>query len=236
MTSRPSIQVLPNSHRHDVLDLLGGSANVGVELGVAEGVFSQRMMESGKFSDVFGVDMYADSHDVRQYKSTLRKLGLRSGYKLLRMRFDEALGLFEDASLDFVYIDGYAHGGEEGGETIFNWYAKVKVGGLIAGDDYHGDWPLVCEAVNEFASQLGESILLTELTEPGNPYCRYPRWAIQKRRELDLSMPLELIGRGKRENARISRSQSGGLIKRTLRRCLPASMLAHLEALRSVRR
>ena len=167
-------QVIPQSHRHDVVNLLDGDQNVGIELGVAEGVFSERMLASGRFKHFIGIDMYADGHDVEQYKRTLRRLGLKSSYKLLRMRFDEAFDLFDDESLDFVYVDGYAHGGEEGGETIFNWYSKVKVGGVIAGDDYSPAWPLVCKAVDEFASQLGAPILLTEITEPDNPYCRYP--------------------------------------------------------------
>lgn len=235
MRPPPSIQVLRNFQRHDVLGLLEGAVNVGVELGVAEGVFSQRMMASGKFTHVIGIDMYADSHDVQQYKTALRKLRLLSSYKLLRMRFDEALDLFDDESLDFLYVDGYAHGGEEGGETIFDWYPKVKDAGWIAGDDYHADWPLVCEAVNEFAAQLGEPILLTELTEPDNAYCRYPTWAIRKSRALDLTAPLELIRRGKRENARIARLREGGFIKRNLRRVVPAVVLRHLKELRSGR-
>ena len=91
------------------------------------------------------------------------------------------------------------------------------------------------EAVNAFAAQLGEPILLTELTEPDNAYCRYPTWAIRKSRALDLTAPLELIRRGKRENARIARLREGGFIKRNLRRVVPAVVLRHLKELRSGR-
>jgi hypothetical protein len=69
--------------------------------------------------------MYADC-TTPPNTSALRRVGLRAAYKLLRMRFDEAIDLFDDASLDFVYVDGYAHGGEEGGETIFEWFRKVR--------------------------------------------------------------------------------------------------------------
>lgn len=218
MSSVAKLQMLPNHHRHDVTQLLAGNANVGVELGVAQGVFSERMMASGKFAHFIGIDMYADAHDVREYKGTLRRLGLFSPYKLLRMRFDEALDLFDDESLDFIYIDGYAHGGEEGGETIFDWYPKVRMGGVIAGDDYHPDWPLVCKAVDAFAAQLDETILLTGQTEDDNPYCRYPSWAIRKTRALVLSAPPALVRAGKRENARIARRQNGSLVGRILRK------------------
>ncbi len=55
--------------------------------------------------------------------------------------------LFEDDSLDFVFIDG-AHDYQSVKEDIKHWYPKVKEGGYIAGDDYV--WPDVNRAVNEF--------------------------------------------------------------------------------------
>lgn len=229
MTQAPTIQILRDTHRHDIVNLLDGNANFGVELGVAEGVFSKRMVESGKFEHFVGIDMYADDHDVNQYKKALRSVGLFSDYKLLRMRFDEAIDLFENESVDFVYVDGYAHGGEEGGETIFEWFKKVKVGGVIAGDDYHPDWPLVCEAVNEFAIQTGEDLFVTDKVEPDNPYCRYPTWAIRKRRSLRLEPPEELVRRGKKENARIALQKEGGVVKRGLKRIIPAPILNELK-------
>lgn len=233
MATQIEFREMPDWRRHDVVKLLEGNANMGVELGVAEGVFSERMMASGRFAHFFGVDMYADTHDVRQYKRTLRRLGMTSGYKLLRMRFDEALDLFDDDSLDFVYVDGYAHSGEEGGETIFDWFKKVKVGGVIAGDDYHSDWPLVCEAVREFALQVAEPVILTTITEAENQYSRYPTWAIRKTHNADLVAPLELVHRGKSEAARVARKQEGGLIRRSVRRMLPSPVIAWLKRMRA---
>lgn len=229
MKQAPAVRILYNSHRHDIVKLLEGNANTGVELGVAEGIFSRRMIESGRFKHIIGIDMYADEHDVNQYKKALRSVGLFSDYKLLRMKFDEAIDLFDNESIDFVYVDGYAHGGEEGGETIFAWYEKVKIGGIIAGDDYHPDWPLVCEAVNNFAVRSGEELFLTDKVEPDNPYCRYPTWAIRKRRSLSLTPPDDLVRRGKRENARIALQKEGGIVKRSLKRVIPAPVLNKLK-------
>ena len=48
---------LSNSYRHDILQLLNGKDFVGIELGVATGEFSARMVASGRFKEVFGVDM-----------------------------------------------------------------------------------------------------------------------------------------------------------------------------------
>ncbi len=126
------IITLKGHQRHDVIKIISESKEmVGVELGVAGGGFSKRMVESGAFEHFFGVDTYADHHDTKEYKQALRSVGMFANYKLLRMTFDEALELFPDQSLDFVYVDGYAATGEEGGQTIFRWYNKVKVGGGI---------------------------------------------------------------------------------------------------------
>lgn len=199
----PEVKVLKDSYRHDVVNLLEGDQNIGVELGVAKGVFSQRMVNSRKFSHFIGVDMYADEHDTAEYKEALSNVGLFQNYKLLRMRFDEAIDLFDDQSLDFLYVDGYAHSGEEGGQTIFDWCKKVKIGGYIAGDDYHEDWPLVVKAVNEFVTQAGFELLLTDKVEKDNPYCRYPTWVIKKCHEPSLNLPQDMFSEGIAANKKV---------------------------------
>lgn len=61
----------------------------------------------------------------------------------------EAAKLYEDKSLDFVFIDAN-HRYEYVKEDIFAWTPKIKLGGLIAGHDYnHGELPGVTKAVNE---------------------------------------------------------------------------------------
>ena len=220
------IHRLEGYRRHDIVRMLDGSSNIGVELGVAEGVYSERMVKSGKFERFYGIDMYADRHDTAQYKRALRRTGLSSPYRLLRMRFDEAIDLFEDESLDSVYVDGYAHGGEDGGETLFRWYRKVKVGGMIAGDDYDTAWPLVCEAVDELARQLDGEIMLTEVTEPDDPYCRYPTWAIRKREARTVAVPSDLVRRGRRELRRVARSERGSTWTRAVKALCPPILLA----------
>lgn len=191
-------RILQGYARHDIISLLPNSNQlIGVELGVADGEFSRRMVDSGKFSHFFGVDMYADTHDTDQYKRALRHVGLMKPYKLLRLKFDEAYDLFDDQSLDFIYIDGYAHSGQEGGETIWRWSRKVKVGGLIAGDDFHADWPLVIEAVSLFAKEMASELMVTSETEPNINYAAYPSWALIKNKSFWGEPPAELVRRGK---------------------------------------
>jgi len=191
-------------YRQDVLRLLGDRTRlVGVELGVAAGEYSRRMVASGRFQTFFGVDMYADTHDVAQYKEALRQVGLFGPYKLLRMTFDEAHDLFPDESLDFIYIDGYAHTGQEGGETIWKWARKVRVGGLIAGDDYHEDWPLVVEAVDTFAAETGFDLVRTTEVEEAN-YSGHPSWAMIKTSVTAGAPPADLVARGKAMGAKVA--------------------------------
>ncbi len=189
---------LAGTDRLGVLSLLGRSTgNIGVELGVAAGDFSARLLESGRFDRLYGVDAYADRHDVNEYKLALRRFGLSGGYTLLRMYFDEALELFEDNSLDFVYIDGYAHTGQEGAETIFAWASKVKPGGVVSGHDYDPAYPLTIEAVDRFVAENGFELCIVDLEGA------YPSWVVRKTTETIIGGPTPGFRRAAR-NARFA--------------------------------
>ena len=99
----------------------------------------------------------------------------------VQREINQALDLFEDEWFDFIYIDGYAHTGQEGGKTIHDWYKKLKRGGILAGDDYHPEWPLVVEQVNHFVRQHKLELLLTDQVEPDDSWSRYPTWATIKK-------------------------------------------------------
>jgi hypothetical protein len=117
---------------------------------------------------------------VAQFRKALLTVGLDRNYHLLRMTFAEAFDLFPDNFFDFVYVDGYAHTGEEGGRTILDWYAKVKPGGILAGDDYDPvRWPLVVWGVHHLVSQLGVPLRVTEHVMDGN-YSNYASWFLTK--------------------------------------------------------
>ena len=181
----PRVTVVPGVARDGVLAPLRGKKNVGIELGVAGGSFSTRIVQSGRFEKVFGVDTYDDYyHHIDEYREAIDRVGLLSNYSLLRMTFEEALPLFPDHFFDFIYVDGFAHTGQEGGQTLADWFPKLKVGGVMAGDDYHFDWPLVQWAVNDFAEAVGVQLNVTELTE-SHSYNRYPSWFFVKTKDSD---------------------------------------------------
>jgi hypothetical protein len=59
------------------------------------------------------------------------------------------LAEFDDGTLDFFYIDGYAHTGNAGGRTLHDWWRKVRPGGVLAGHGYDAEnWPKNVAAVN----------------------------------------------------------------------------------------
>ena len=81
----------------------------------------------------------------------------------------EASQMFCDMCLDFVYIDA-AHDYENVKNDILAWYPKVKIGGTIAGDDYHPSWPGVTQAVNEWAFKDNKNVMTNGVS-----------WVYQKR-------------------------------------------------------
>lgn len=194
----PSLPVLQSSQRadlkttklegrtrFDLLELFEGKTGLtGIELGVAGGDYSAKMVASGQFKEFFGVDMYADTHDTEQYKAALENVGIFEPYKLLRMKFDEALDLFPDECFDFMYLDGYAGTGLEGGTTIRSWASKVKIGGILAGDDYHEDCRLLQLIVDEMCEQNDFELFLTEGAFDNSAYGNYPSWAVIKDKEI----------------------------------------------------
>lgn len=102
--------------RRDDIALLLEPGGVGVELGVAEGRMSDKILRRSELSFLYSIDWWSGDrgHDVEEYKTALRILDPhRARNSTLRLSFAEALDLFPDDHFDFVYVDGYAHTGEE---------------------------------------------------------------------------------------------------------------------------
>jgi len=97
-----------------------------------------------------GSGKYTEGIDVGVYEVFLSNLSPLNGlYTPHRMKTDDAVHLFEDGSLDGVFIDA-DHEYDAVRRDIENWLPKVRKGGILAGHDYHETWPGVIKAVNEF--------------------------------------------------------------------------------------
>jgi len=74
-------------------------------------------------------------------------------YTPLRMTSIEAAALYKNNSLDFVFIDAN-HSYKAVKENILAWLPKVKLGGILAGDEYSNQSPGLIKATNELLKPL----------------------------------------------------------------------------------
>lgn len=144
---------------------------VAVEIGVWHGEFSETILELIKPDKLYLIDPWAnvtdDSHSEAFVGRTADKKMERI-FKKVQDRFEReiaegkveiirdwsiaALDRFEPASIDFAYVDG-DHSYEGVKADLRALFPKMRVGGVMAFDDYHrrGWWgDGVIRAINEF--------------------------------------------------------------------------------------
>lgn len=135
--------------------------SVGAEIGVHLGDFSNQILNVAKPRKLYLIDPYRHFDDAAHQSSLYGDLA--GSQTAMDQRFEDVRARFapqiergevtmlrdlsvnaakeiEDASLDYVYIDG-DHLYEAVKEDIGIYFDKVKPGGLIFGDDYElGSW------------------------------------------------------------------------------------------------
>jgi predicted O-methyltransferase YrrM len=129
---------------------------VGAWKGKSTSFLAVEIINSGKKIKLDVVDTWEGSSEHRLenndelYLEFLKNIEpVRHVVNPIRKKSTEAAKLYEDNSLDFVFIDA-AHDYENVKADITSWYPKIKIGGVIAGHDYYESWPEVKMAVNEF--------------------------------------------------------------------------------------
>lgn len=133
-----------------ITDILNDiNAKKGVEIGVFKGQFTKQLLENWG-GTMYMIDPwrplgdeYIDSSNHREHMDAFeRTMENISGYEnrafMLRGLGEELVNIFEDDSLDFVYIDGN-HAYDYVVQDMKLWWPKLKKGGLFAGHDYLGD-------------------------------------------------------------------------------------------------
>ena len=144
-----SLNDVIRSYGRNALGYLTKKNSLGVELGVAAGYFSESLIRTGRFKQLCSIDLWNDHHDQNEYEKVrgrLHEFGERS--RIIRKSFYDALNDFEDQSIDFIYIDGYAHKGKVA--IIFQqWQSKLKPGAFVSGHDYcKRFWPENFKSIN----------------------------------------------------------------------------------------
>lgn len=130
----------------------------GAEIGVAGGRYSLILLDANPHLtrlicvdpwQPYGENWRSDAHQEETYQAARAALsGLPA--ELWRMTSLEASLRVEDASLDFVFIDG-AHDFDNVMLDVILWARKVKRGGIVSGHDYmHFTRSGVVEAVNAY--------------------------------------------------------------------------------------
>lgn len=152
---------------------------VGAEIGVGGGTFSDLICQHNPGVKLYGIDAwepyegYIDftdpaylEKDYLKAKQTLEPYDVT----LMKMYSMDAVKLFEDGSLDFVYIDAN-HLSPWVDNDIREWSKKVKSGGIVSGHDYIYTHRPVMEAVDEYvtARQCRPLFLVGNPNESGNP-------------------------------------------------------------------
>lgn len=160
----------PNLYSRFVSLLPTGSrmVEVGVWKGKSVAYLAVEIINSGKDIKVDAVDTWLGTPDEQYHQDdpfvktdTLYPLFLTnispvsSVVKPIRMASTEAANLYEDNSLDVVFIDA-GHTYADVKADIIAWLPKVKKGGYLAGHDY--SWaPPVKKAVDELVSPVEET-------------------------------------------------------------------------------
>lgn len=118
---------------------------VGIEIGVYKGRFAEKFCLKGL--KMYAIDNWlvfelaglkVNQSQERQdvlYERAKRLLGRYKDCTVIRKSSMDAVKDFEYESLDFVYIDA-DHSFRGISNDIYEWYLRVKKGGIISGHDY----------------------------------------------------------------------------------------------------
>ena len=154
---------------------------VGVELGTLNGqslaYFAVECLSKGVDCKIDGVDMRNDNGVAAGNLQSVRSV-VRTLHSCLSW---DAAKLYEDESLDFVFIDA-EHDYKSVTKDIAAWRGKVRKGGLICGHDYSQDYAglmlAVTEAFESWSVDRGEKYPgAANLSPHGRQY--FPVWSVR---------------------------------------------------------
>ncbi len=151
----------------DFYDFIANHFNEGifVEIGVWKGLSIKYLAEKVKNKPIkiYGIDTFKGTpgehdDDIDVINNNLFAKFLKNvegtGIEAISGRSDEVHILFQNKSIDFLFIDADHHY-ESVKTDLYNWMPKIKKGGIISGHDYAvGGECGVIPAVNEFFGQI----------------------------------------------------------------------------------
>lgn len=149
----------------------------GAEIGVAEGVFSEALCKGIPDLELYCIDYWTPyrgnrwggsrERNTHHLEAATERLAKYNTHIIRELSMD-AVKRFKERELDFVYIDAN-HAFDYVMQDLIEWTKRVKIGGIVAGDDYYPfncgkqNYGGVIEAVNAYTKAHGIEF---ELTDP----------------------------------------------------------------------
>lgn len=135
---------LPHTRGELAILLKDLNFNVGVEVGVDRGIYSEQLCKTNPNLKLYSIDpwksyrRYEDIKDQnrldKNYEHTKRLLDPYN-CEIIKKSSMGAIKDFKPESIDFVYIDGN-HSYDYVLEDVIGWSKIVKKNGIVAGHDY----------------------------------------------------------------------------------------------------
>lgn len=153
--------------RNEITNLLPNNS-IGCELGVFEGEFSQKLLESNKFDELYLVDIF--SGKASNFGKHYNDAGVL--YDIVKNKFEnntivkiikkDSIAFLQSTNIqfDFIYIDTI-HCYDFLIQELEAAHKIIKPGGYICGHDYCMEFYGVIKAVKEFIDKYGYSLMIT---------------------------------------------------------------------------
>src|SRR3990167_2122119 len=116
-----------------------------VEVGVADGTYSEVLMQANPQMELYGVDPFVPYRGYTDYTRKNTFAGMEQhahdtldkypNYEFIKEFSMDAVKRFADDSLDFVYLDAN-HADPYITQDITGWWPKLRRGGIMAGHDW----------------------------------------------------------------------------------------------------
>ena len=106
------------------------------------------LFELSEFSDEphFAVIAEHGGDFLAAFKNNLEQAKVLDAVNIVKSSSLEAANNYKDRSVSFLMIDA-SHKYQDVVDDIKAWYPKIKMGGIVSGDDF--DWPEVASAVKD---------------------------------------------------------------------------------------
>lgn len=140
-----------SGHRNFVYDLVSAFepaviAELGSHYGCSAFTFAQAVKDRGLDTAMYFVDTWEGDDFTKKYDNDVYTVFLKTvnefysdiNINMLRMTFDEAVGKFEDGSVDLLHIDG-SHYYDDVKRDFESWLPKVSENGIIMLHDVSSD-------------------------------------------------------------------------------------------------